>query len=326
MIESLRTADAVERTDAPVPHRQREHAHHSRRARAPGRRGLTPYFFVGPAFAFLLAFGLLPIVVAAVVSLTDLDLRGLGDPGAIEFVGLDNYLQLATDEEFWSALANTGIFIIIGVPLIITSSLAVALALNQSSSRLFRILTGFYFLPAITAIVAISLIWGYLLNGQFGLINYLLTSIGLDPVPWLSDPVMAKFSVAFVAIWRASGLNIVIFLAALQSIPKEYHEAAALDGAGGWRRIRSITVPLLRFAIFFVTVTTLIAWMQFFDEPYVLTRGGPTGATTSISLYIYEQGFRFNEFGFASAASVILFVLIFVVTAVQLRGRRLTHD
>ena len=223
-------------------------------------------------------------------------------------------------------MANTGIFIVIGVPVIIVGSLAVAIALNQSSSRLFRVLTGFYFLPAITAIVAISLIWGYLLNGQFGLINYLLTTVGLDPVPWLSDPVVAKFSVAFVAIWRASGLNIVIFLAALQSIPKEYYEAAALDGAGEWRRIVSITVPLLRFAIFFVTVTTLIGWMQFFDEPYVLTKGGPTGSTTSISLYIYQQGFQFNEFGFASAASIVLFVLIFVVTAAQLRGRRQADD
>jgi multiple sugar transport system permease protein len=291
------------------------------------RRGSpTPYLFIGPAFACLLAFGLLPILVAAVVSLTNLDLRGLGDPSTISFIGLGNYRKLFADGDFWSALTNTGIFILIGVPVIIVASLAVAIALNQSSSRLFRILTGFYFLPAITAIVAISLIWGYLLNGQFGLINYLLTSVGLDPVPWLSDPVIAKFSVALVAIWRASGLDIVIFLAALQSIPKEYYEAAALDGAGPWRRTVSVTVPLVRFAIFFVTVTTLINWMQFFDEPFVLTRGGPTGSTTSISLYIYQQGFQFNEFGFASAASLVLFVLIFAVTAIQLRGRRLTND
>jgi multiple sugar transport system permease protein len=316
MIDTIRVADHPQALDAPSQASRRR----SRRSR------LTPYVFIGPAFACLVAFGLLPIAVAAMVSLTDLDLRGLGNPSSIEFIGLQNYRQLLGDDEFWSALANTGIFILIGVPVIIVGSLAVAIALNQSSSRLFRVLTGFYFLPAITAIVAISLIWGYLLNGQFGFINYVLTTVGLDPVPWLSDPVVAKFSVAFVAIWRASGLNIVIFLAALQSIPKEYYEAAALDGAGDWRRIVSITVPLLRFAIFFVTVTTLIGWMQFFDEPYVLTKGGPTGSTTSISLYIYQQGFQFNEFGFASAASIILFVLIFVVTAVQLRGRRQADD
>ncbi|HEY0697516.1 MAG TPA: sugar ABC transporter permease [Micromonospora sp.] len=290
------------------------------------QRPLTPYVLIGPAFALLVAFGILPILVAAGVSVTDLDLRGLGDPAAARFVGLDNYQRLFTDGEFWSALGNTAIFVGLGVPVIIVGSLAVAIALNQSQSRFFRFLTGFYFLPAITAIVAISLIWGYLLNGQFGLINYLLGLAGVDPVPWLSDPTAAKVSVALVAVWRASGLNIVIFLAALQSIPKEYHEAAALDGAGEWRRLLSVTVPLLRFAIFFVTVTTLIFWMQFFDEPYVLTRGGPTGSTTSISLYIYQQGFQFNEFGFASAASLVLFVAIFAVTAVQLRARRLTHD
>jgi multiple sugar transport system permease protein len=284
------------------------------------------YAFVTPAFVFLLAFGLLPILVAAGVSLTDLDLRGLGDPTSIHFIGFDNYAKLFRDADFWSALGNTGFFIVIGVPVIIVSSLAVAIALNQSDSKFFRFLTAFYFLPAITAIVAISLIWGYLLNGQFGLINYLLGLVGFDPVPWLSDPLMAKFSVALVAIWRASGLNIVIFLAALQGIPKEYHEAAALDGAGSWRRIISITVPLLRFAIFFVTATTLIGWMQFFDEPFVLTRGGPTGATTSISIYIYQQGFTFNEFGFASAASLVLFVVIFVVTALQLRSRRFANE
>jgi multiple sugar transport system permease protein len=314
MIESIQVARA-DTMPAPtlVPRRSR-------------RRSPTPYVFIGPAFACLVAFGLLPILVAAVVSLTDLDVRGLGDPSSITFVGLDNYRKLFTDAGFWSALSNTAIFILIGVPVIIVGSLAVAIALNQSSSRVFRLLTGFYFLPAITAVVAISLIWGYLLNGQFGLINYSLTLLGQDPVPWLSDPTVAKFSVALVAIWRASGLDIVIFLAALQSIPKEYYEAASLDGAGEWRKIVSITVPLLRFAIFFVTVTTLIGWMQFFDEPYVLTNGGPTGSTTSISLYIYQQGFKFNEFGFASAASLVLFLLIFVVTAIQLRSRRLSRD
>jgi multiple sugar transport system permease protein len=293
---------------------------------APRRARATPYVLIGPAFVLLVAFGLLPILVAAGVSLTDLDIRGLGDPVQISFVGWDNYARLFTDADFWSAMGNTGLFVVFGVPVIIVGSLAVAIALNQSQSRFFRLLTGFYFLPAITAIVAISLIWGYLLNGQFGLVNHLLTSVGLDPVPWLSDPTVAKLSVAMVAIWRASGLNIVIFLAALQAIPKEYYEAAALDGAGEWRKIFSVTLPLLRFAIFFVTVTTLIAWMQFFDEPYVLTRGGPTGATTSISLYIYQQGFQFNEFGFAASASLVLFVIIFVVTAAQLKGRRSADD
>jgi multiple sugar transport system permease protein len=166
------------------------------------------------------------------------------------------------------------------------------------------------------------LIWGNLYNSQFGLLNWLLSLAGLGPVPWLTDPTIAKFSVALVAIWRGSGLDTIIFLAALQAIPPEYYEAAAIDGAREWRQIFSITLPLMRFAIFFVTVTTLIGWMQFFDEPYVLTQGGPVHATTSMSLYIYQQGFRYNAFAFASAASIVLFAIIAVVTAAQLRSRR----
>lgn len=294
-----------------------------RKAHGPG---VTPYLFAGPAVILLVAFGVLPIVVAAVVSLTNLDVSGLGNRGNVDFVGLANYRTLFGDGAFWEALRNTAIFVGMGVPVIVVVSLAVAIALNQSSSRFFRALRAFYFLPAITAIVAIALIWGYLYNTQFGLLNYLLSTVGLPQVSWLTDPVVAKFSVALVAIWRATGLNIIILLAAQQGIPHEYYEAASMDGAGRWRQVFAVTIPLLRFAIFFVTVTTLISWMQFFDEPYVLTQGGPTGATTSISLYIYQQGFKFNEFGFASAASIVLFVIIFVVTAIQLRARRSADD
>lgn len=282
---------------------------------------VTPYVFVTPALLCIVAFGVLPIVVAAVVSLTNLDISGLAHYGNIHFVGLANYRALFRDPVFWESLRNTALFVGIGVPSILVSSLTVAIALNRSQSRFFRALRVFYFFPAITAIVAISLIWGYLYNTQFGLLNYLLSLVGAGPVQWLSDPVIAKFSVALVAIWRASGLDIVIFLAALQSIPHEYYEAASIDGAGEWRKIFDITVPLLKFAIFFVTVTTLINWMQFFDEPYVLTQGGPVHATTSVSLYIFQQGFSFNQFGFASAASIVLFAIIALVTTAQLRVR-----
>ncbi len=285
-----------------------------------------PYLFVGPAFACLFAFGILPIAIAVVVSLTDLNVGGLGNLSSVHFVGLRNYQALFGSHDFWSALGNTGLFVIMGVPVIVVVSLAVAIALNQSQSRFFRALRAFYFLPAVTAVVAIALIWGYLYNSQFGLFNYLLQAVGLPPLEWLSSPVLAKVSVVLVAIWRATGLNIIILLAAQQDIPAEYYEAAALDGAGRLRQVFSITVPLLRFALFFVTVTTLIGWMQFFDEPYVLTHGGPLGATTSISLYIYQQGFQYNAFGFASAASLVLFVIIFAITALQLRAIRTPRD
>ena len=303
----------------PTPHTVDPARTRRKQRRSATARTLTPYGFVAPSFLFLLAFGILPILVAAVVSLTDLDITGLANHDNITFIGLENYRQLISDSDFWRSLQTTGIFIIFGVPTIIVISLSIALGLNVSDSRLFRMLRTFYFLPAITAIVAISLIWGFMYNSQFGLLNYLLTSIGFSPINWLSDPEMAKVSVAIVAIWRATGLNIIIFLAALQSIPTDYYEAAAIDGAAGWARFRWITFPLLRFALLFVTVTTLIAWLQFFDEPFVLTDGGPVGATTSISLFIYQEGFSFNRFGYASAGTVVLFLIIVTVTAFQLR-------
>ena len=293
-----------------------------RRGKPHLRQRLTPYVFVSPAFACLLAVGILPIALAVLVSLTDLDVSGLADWSGVHFVGLDNYRVLFADRDFWAALGNTALFVLMGVPLVVVVSLAAAIALNQSQSRFFRALRTFYFVPAVTGIVAISLIWAYLYNSQFGLLNHALEAVGLPRQKWLTDPVMAKVSVVIVAIWRAIGLNTIILLAAQQDIPGEYYEAAALDGAGRWRQIFSVTVPLLRFALMFVTVTTLINWMQFFDEPYVLTQGGPLGATTSVSLYIFQQGFQFNQFGFASAASLVLFVLIFVITVVQLRLRK----
>jgi multiple sugar transport system permease protein len=286
------------------------------------RASLTPYLFVSPAILLLLAFGVLPIAVAAAVSLTDMNISGLANWGNVEFIGVDNYVALAADPDFWRALGNTGLFVVVGVPAIVIVSLGIALMLERSGGRLARALRSFYFVPAVTGIVAISLVWGYLYNTQFGLFNYLLSLVGVEQVQWLSDPWLAKFSVALVAIWRGTGLNIIIFLAALQGIPREYREAAALDGAGEWRTTRSIVLPLLGFAIFFVTVTTTISWLQFFDEPFVLTDGGPLGATTSVSIFLYKEGFRLNQFGYASAGSLVLFAIIAIITFAQLRLRR----
>lgn len=283
---------------------------------------IAPYAFVGPAMLLLIGFGVLPILVAFVVSLTDMNLAGLGNWSRISFIGLENYTDLFADRQFWQAMLNTAIFVVLGVPTVIVVSLAIALALNRSQGRFFRALRSFYFVPAITSIVAVALVWGYLFNTQFGLFNYLLSVVGLPPVSWLSDPVVVKFSVVWVAVWRGLGLNIIIFLAALQGVPKEYLEAAALDGASEFRRTISIVIPLLRFAIVFVAITTMIAWLQFFDEPFVLTKGGPLGASTSISLFLYQKGFSASQFGYASAGTVVLFVIIAAVTLIQLRARR----
>ena len=286
------------------------------------RTRLAPYGFITPAMILLIAFGVLPIGVALLVSFTDMNLAGLGNWSRIRFIGVENYVELLRDPAFWQALGNTALFAVVGVPSVIIVSLVIALALNRSQSRFFRALRSFYFVPAITAIVAVALVWGYLYNTQFGLFNYLLSLVGLPPVPWLSDPVVVKFSVAAVAIWRGLGLNVIIFLAALQGVPKEYLEAASIDGAGSVRRTWSIVIPLLRFAIFFVTITTVIAWLQFFDEPFVLTKGGPLGASTSIALFLYQKGFSSSQFGYASAGSVVLFAIIAIVTLIQIRARR----
>lgn len=283
---------------------------------------LTGYAFITPAMLLLLTFGVLPIAVAVVVSFTDMNLAGLGDWSRIRFIGMENYDELLRDGSFWQALGNTGLFAVMGVPTVIVLSMVIALALNRSQSRFFRLLRSFYFVPAITAIVAIALVWGYLFNTQFGLLNHLLSLVGIAPVQWLSDPVIVKFSVVLVAVWRGLGLNVIIFLAALQGVPKEYLEAASIDGASEWRKTVSIVIPLLRFAIFFVTITTVIAWLQFFDEPFVLTKGGPLGASTSISLFLYQKGFSASQFGYASAGSVLLFAIIAGITLIQLRLRR----
>jgi multiple sugar transport system permease protein len=290
------------------------------------RQRIAPYGFIAPAMVLLIAFGVLPIAVALLVSFTDMNLAGLGNWSRIQFIGVENYVKLFGDAAFWQSLGNTAFFAIIGVPSVIILSLIIALALNRSQNRFFRMLRSFYFVPAITAIVAIALVWGYLYNTQFGLFNYLLSLVGLPPVQWLSDPVVVKFSVAAVAIWRGLGLNVIIFLAALQGVPKEYLEAASIDGAGSIRRTWSIVIPLLRFAIFFVTITTVIAWLQFFDEPFVLTKGGPLGASTSIALFLYQKGFSSSQFGYASAGSVVLFAIIAIVTLIQLRARRADVD
>src|ERR1700737_1027389 len=215
------------------------------------RRSLVPYVFIGPALFFLVAFSVLSLFVAAGVSLTNLDISGLAHYGNVRFIGLHNYQMLFSDGAFWESLGNTAIFVVLGVPTLIIGSLAIAIALNYSQSRVFRALRAFYFVPAITAIVAISLIWGNLYNSQFGLLNWLLSLAHIPPVQWLTDPTIAKFSVALVAIWRGSGLATIIFLAALQAIPPEYYEAASIDGAGERRKIFRITLPLMRFAISF---------------------------------------------------------------------------
>ncbi|GEL07930.1 carbohydrate ABC transporter membrane protein 1 (CUT1 family) [Salisediminibacterium halotolerans] len=278
---------------------------------------MTPWLFIGPAVLLLIMFSLLPILVSLTISFTDIDLIGLGNWDTIEFVGLENFINLIQDPLFHRSIFNTLIYVSIGVPLVIICSLSVALMLNYISSKLFTFFRVLFYVPSITNIVAIAVVWAFLYNMDVGLFNFVLNSLGFQDVPWLEHPFVAKISLIILAVWKGIGINMLIYLAALQSIPRSFYEAADIDGANKFQKLRFITIPSLSYATFFVTVTTLIGWLQFFEEPFVMTGGGPLDGTMSMALFIYERGFQYNEFGYAAAASLILFVFIIVATLIQ---------
>ncbi|MCE7792901.1 sugar ABC transporter permease [Salipaludibacillus sp. CUR1] len=281
------------------------------------KNALTPWLFIGPAVLLLIMFSLLPILVSLLISFTDIDLIGLGNWDMIEFVAFENFIALFQDPLFHRSIFNTLVYVSIGVPLVIVCSLSVALMLNYMSNKLFSFFRVLFYVPSITNIVAIAVVWGFLYNMDVGLFNFILNSLGLQNVPWLEHPFMAKISLIILAVWKGIGINMLIYLAALQSIPRSFYEAADIDGANKLQKLRYITIPSLSYATFFVTVTTLIGWLQFFEEPFVMTGGGPLDGTMSMALFIYERGFQYNEFGYAAAASLILFIFIIVATLIQ---------
>lgn len=285
-----------------------------------------PYIFIAPALLILILFSLIPITIAFVISFTDLNLKGLADWSSINFIGLENYTTLLTDTVFHKAVFNTLFYVVIGVPLVIISSLGIALLINYGKNLIFTVFRAVYFMPAITNIIAVAVVWGFLYNTEYGLFNYVLSLVNVDKVPWLEQPVLAKLSLIVLAVWKGIGINMIIFLAALQGIPNSYYEAARIDGAKRWQVLVYITIPLLRYSIFFVTVTTLIGWLQFFEEPFIMTKGGPLDGTVSMALFIYQRGFQFSEFGYAAAGSFVLFIVIIIVTLLQFKLKKADVD
>ena len=281
-----------------------------------------PYMFITPAVLLLSLFSLIPILIAFFISFTDMNLKGLADWSSVSFIGFENYQSLFTDDKFIKSIYNTIFYVVFGVPLVIICSLSIALLLNYGTSKLFNMFRAVYYMPSITNIIAVAVIWGYLYNTEYGLFNYLLSLLTIENIPWLQEPTIAKISLIILAVWKGIGINMIIFLAALQGIPKSYYEAAEMDGANRLQVLFNVTLPLLRYATFFVTVTTLIGWMQFFEEPFVMTDGGPLDGTISIALFIYKEGFQFSEFGYAAAASFVLFAMIIVVTMLQFKLRK----
>ncbi|OPA79417.1 sugar ABC transporter permease [Paenibacillus selenitireducens] len=286
----------------------------------------APYYFIAPTLILLTIFSLLPIFVALFISFTNMDLVGLADYSNIKFVGLKNYINVLADPIFLKSIGNTLFYVIIGVPLVIVCSLGVALMINFGKARIFKAFRVIFYMPAVTNVVAVAVVWGYMYNTKFGLFNYILESIHLPAVPWLTHPVWAKLSLILLAVWRAIGLNMIIFIAALQGIPKSYYEAAQLDGASNWKQLTSITLPMLRFAIFFVSITTMIGWLQFFEEPFIMTQGKPLDSTTSVALFIYRNGFQLSNFGYAAAGSFVLFFAIIIITLIQFKFQNKDTD
>jgi multiple sugar transport system permease protein len=262
-----------------------------------------------------------PVIASLYMSFTDIKSRDLRSPLAVGFVGFENYAAVFSDERFRKAAFNTAYFVIIGVPLTLTVALAAALALNTGITKFRTMFRVGYYTPVVTSIVAVAVVWRFLLREDVGLVNTVLGWVGIQGPDWLGSTTWAMPSLIVMASWRNFGTAMIIFLAGLQSVPLMLHEAAAIDGASSWQRFRHITVPLLRPTILFVSVTTIIGYLQFFEEPFVMTKGGPLDSTISMSMFTYKQ-FGFGNYGFASATSYVLFVIIVCLSAMQFRFLR----
>jgi multiple sugar transport system permease protein len=293
---------------------------------APGRRrwrdDLTGWAFAAPFMILYVVFLAFPILAAFVLSFTSFGLKDLSNPIGATFVGVDNYAALLGDETFWTSLFNTFYFVVIGVPLTLAIGLVIATALNRGISRFRTAFRVGYYLPVITSIVAIAVVWRFLLNPDVGLINMMLAGVGINGPAWLADPVFAMPSIIAMAVWRNLGFAMIVFLAGLQAIPSSLYEAAAIDGAGSRQSFRFITIPMLRPTILFMTVITTIGYLQLFEEPFVMTGGGPLDSTLSVTMYMYQQGFTFFHQGYASAIAYVLFVIVAFVAFLQFKFLR----
>jgi multiple sugar transport system permease protein len=286
----------------------------------PGSR--AGWFFTAPALLLIAVFFFVPVVGSLLLSVTDFDIYAIADPANARFVGLANYVELMRNSVFWAAVRNTFYFALVGGPLTVATSLAAALLINARIVRFKAVFRTIYFVPFVTTLVAVAIVWRYLYHPQFGLINYALGWFGVGPIDWLGDPRWSMPAIILLAIWKNFGYNMLIFIAGMQTIPRELYEAADLDGAGPLRQFRHITLPMLAPTFLFVGVITMIGYFQLFAEPYVMTAGGPLRSTTSLVLLMYEEGFRWWRMGTAAAISFILFAVILAWTLIQFRLQR----
>jgi multiple sugar transport system permease protein len=294
----------------------------SPRARFAARHieSITGYLFLLPDLLGLLIFLLIPIAYAFFISLHDWD--GLSP---MRWNGFDNYLNLFSDTQFWASLKITAIYTLIYVPVVYAISLGLALLVNQRLPfmRFFRTI---FFVPVVLSLVVSSLMWKYIFDERAGLLNFLIGLIGIQPQAWLGSVELALPSIIIVSVWIQMGYFMVIFIAGLQDIPREYYEAARIDGANRWQMFFRITLPLLKPTSLFVIVISLIASFQVFDQIWVMTRGGPARATEATAVYIYQQAFQYLHLGYGSAVAFVLFVVILSCSLIQFRLLRTTQS
>ena len=275
--------------------------------------------FAAPALLAIGVFFFVPVVAAAILSFTDFDIYAVASWSNLRFVWLDNYSRLLRDSLFWTSLRNTFYFVVVGGPLTIALSLAAALLVDARVARFKAFFRTVFFLPVVTTLVAVAVVWRYLYHPRYGLLNQALGWFGVPGIDWLGDPAWAMPAIILMAAWKNFGFQTLVFLAALQAIPERLYEAARLDGATGWEQFRHVTLPLLAPTFVFVTVITAIGYFQLFAEPYVMTQGGPADSTRSVVLLMYEQGFRWWNMGTAAAIAFVLFAIIGAMTALQRR-------
>lgn len=273
---------------------------------------LTPYIFIAPALILFAVFTVYPIVYSFALSFQT------NDGGEFVFTGLDNYKRLFHDEIFIKSLKNTFIILSIQVPIMLFLALILATFLNSALLKFKGFFRVSYFLPAVTSLVAYSIIFSIMMMGD-GVVNRFFNAIGIDSIPWLSHPVWAKVALILAMTWRWTGYNMVIYLAAMQNISEELYEAASIDGANKIRQFFSITIPQLKPVILFTAILSTIGTLQLFDEPYTLTKGGPSDSTLTIGMYLYQTGFRYFDFGYASTIAYVIVVLIAILSFIQFK-------
>ena len=287
-----------------------------RRSRLHRREHLASAAFIAiPVLGFLI-FIAYPLVYAVYASFTKWN--GLTDP---VFNGLDNYVEMLGDRYFWQAMGNT-VFMMIGIPIGLIISLLLALALNRKmrGTTFFRTV---YYVPVISSLAAVAILWQWAYNGDFGLINQVLAIFGVEGPNWLQDAAWAKPAIIIMSVWKGLGYSMLLYLAALQSVPRHLYEAAAIDGAGAFKQFRHITIPMLKPVTFFLVVTSIIGGAQVFIEINIMTpTGGPEFSTASIVWYIWQKAFNYLQMGYATSMSVVLGILVFIVTAIQFQMNR----